>query len=97
MDKYLEAIEEIEKIVIQDTKLKRCCTASLEFVKAVLEYLKKIQKRLMSESQKEANEGGFHLNADGLNCLPCRCRRKTFHKENEINNDGKTTIEDRSS
>ena len=47
MDKYLEAIEEIEeieKIVIQDTKLTRCCTASLEFVKAVLEYLKQSKK-----------------------------------------------------
>ena len=44
---YLEAIEEIEeieKIVIQDTKLKRCCTASLELLKAVLEYLKKSKK-----------------------------------------------------
>ena len=43
MEKYLETIddiEEIEKIVIQDTKLKRCCTASLELLKAVLEYLK---------------------------------------------------------
>ena len=47
MNKYLEAIEdieEIEKIVIQDTKLKRCCTASLELLKAVLEYLKKSKK-----------------------------------------------------
>ena len=45
MEKYLDTIddiEEIEKIVIQDTKLKRCCTASLELLKAVLEYLKKI-------------------------------------------------------
>ena len=44
MDRYLETIEEIEeveKVVIQDTKLKRCCTASLELLKAVLEYLKK--------------------------------------------------------
>ena len=44
MNKYLEAIEEIEeieKVVIQDTKLKKCCTASLELLKAVLEYLKK--------------------------------------------------------
>ena len=46
-DKYLETIEEIqeiEKIVIQDTKLKRCCTASLELLKAVLEYLKNLRK-----------------------------------------------------
>ena len=47
MDRYLETIEEIEeieKIVIQDTKLKRCCAASLELLKAVLEYLKKSSK-----------------------------------------------------
>ena len=35
----------------------------------------------MSDSQKESNEGGFHLNTDGLNCLPCKRRRKTFDKE----------------
>ena len=51
----------------------------------------------MSENHKEPNEGGFHLNTDGLNCLPCKCRKKTFHKETKINNEGKTIIEDRSS
>ena len=50
----------------------------------------------MSDNQKESNEGGFHLNMDGLNYLPCKCRRKTFHKETKINNEGKTIIEDRS-
>ena len=43
MEKYLDTIddiEEIEKIVIQNTKLKRCCAASLELLKAVLEYFK---------------------------------------------------------
>ena len=47
MNKYIETIEEIEeieKIVTQDTKLKRCCTASLQLLKAVLEYLKKSKK-----------------------------------------------------
>ena len=47
MEKYIETmeeIEEIEKVVIHDTKLKRCCTASLELLKAVLEYLKKSKK-----------------------------------------------------
>ena len=47
MDMYLETIEEIEEIenvVIQDTKLKRCCTASLELLKAALEYLKNLRK-----------------------------------------------------
>ena len=47
MEKYIgttEEIEEIEKVVLQDTKLKRCCTASLELLKAVLEYLKNLRK-----------------------------------------------------
>ena len=47
MEKYLDTIddiEEIEKIVIQGTELKRCCTASLELLKAVLEYLKNLRK-----------------------------------------------------
>ena len=51
----------------------------------------------MSDNHRESNEGGFHLNTDGLNCLPCKCRRKTFHKETKINNEGKTIVEDRSS
>ena len=51
----------------------------------------------MSDNHKEPNEGGFHLNTDGLNCLPCKCRKKTFHKETKINTEGKTIIEDRSS
>ena len=48
-------------------------------------------------SDNKSNEGGFHLNTDGLNCLPCKCRKKTFHKETKINTEGKTVIEDRSS
>ena len=47
MEKYIETIEEIEeieKVAIHDTKLKRCCTASLELLKAVPEYLKKLRK-----------------------------------------------------
>ena len=51
----------------------------------------------MSVNNKEPNEGGFHLNTDGLNCSPCKCRKKTFHKETKINTEGKTIIEDRSS
>ena len=54
-------------------------------------------------SDKDNNEdGGLHLSTDGINCLPCRCRRNLYHKatvkttdENNI-----TTInivEDRSS
>ena len=50
----------------------------------------------MRDNHTESNEGGFHFNADGFNCLPCKCR-KTFHKETKINSEGKTIIEDRTS
>ena len=43
----------------------------------------------MSDNHRESNEGGFQLNTDGLNCLTCKCRRKTFHKETKINNNPK--------
>ena len=46
----------------------------------------------MSEKQKELNEGGFHLNTDRIDCLPCKCRKKTVDKETKINNEGKTII-----
>ena len=56
----------------------------------------------MSDKDKDNEDGGFHLSTDGINCLPCRCRRNLYHKatvkttdENNI-----TTInivEDRSS
>ena len=59
--------------------------------------ISKTQERIMSDNHRESNEGGFHLNTDGLNCLPCKCRKKTFHKETTINNEGKTIAEDRSS
>ena len=51
----------------------------------------------MSDKQQESSDGGFHLSTDGLNCLPCKCRKKTFHKETKISNEGTTIIEDRSS
>ena len=54
-------------------------------------------------SDKDNNEdGGFHLSTDGINCLPCRCRRNLYHKETVQTTDENniTTInivEDRSS
>ena len=49
MGKYLDTIEEIEieeieKVILQDTKLKRCCTASCELLKAVPGYLRNLRK-----------------------------------------------------
>ena len=51
----------------------------------------------MSDNRKESNQGGFHLNTVGINCLPCECRKKAFHKQTKIYSEGNTSIEDRSS
>ena len=49
------------------------------------------------KDQNDEKNGGFHLNKDGINCLFCRCKRSTFHKETTINKEGKTIVENRSS
>ena len=56
MEKYIETIEEIEeieKVVIQDTKLKRCCTLSLEILKTVIIYFKNIKTNINGKKEKE--------------------------------------------
>ena len=40
----IEGIEQIEKELIKDNKVKRCCSFSLEFIKAVLICLKNNKK-----------------------------------------------------
>ena len=97
MNKYLEAIEEIEEIeniVIQDTKLKRCCTASWELLKAILEYLKNLRKvkEWYSGRWKPKNKG-FHIDKKGFHCIHCRCKRQLYHKETKTvkENDKVTT------
>ena len=35
----------------------------------------------MSEVSEERNDKGFHINAKGISCIPCRCKRQFYHKE----------------
>ena len=54
-----------------------------------------------SEDYEKSNKG-IHLSKDGIDCFPCRCNRKIFHKETKTttDNEGKTIVnktEDRSS
>ena len=35
----------------------------------------------MSEASDESNNKGFHINAKGISCIPCRCKRQFYHKE----------------
>ena len=55
----------------------------------------------VSEDYPNSNKG-IHLSKDGIDCFPCRCNRKIFHKETKTttDNEGKTIVnktEDRSS
>ena len=40
------------------------------------------------DDNKDGTDGGLSVNKDGINCLFCRCKRNTYHKET------KTTTED---
>ena len=35
----------------------------------------------MSDNHREPNEGGFHLNTDGSNCVPANAEEKLFTKK----------------
>ena len=35
----------------------------------------------MSEVSEESNDKGFRINAKGISCIPCRCKRQFYHKE----------------
>ena len=38
----------------------------------------------MSEVSEESNDKGFRINAKGISCIPCRCKRQFYHKETKI-------------
>ena len=47
MNTYIDTIDEIqkiEKVIIKDSKLKRCCNSSLEIVKIMIQYIKMYNK-----------------------------------------------------
>ena len=35
----------------------------------------------MSDISENSNDKGFRINARGLSCIPCRCKRQFFHQE----------------
>ena len=45
-------------------------------------------------TDNEQKEGGFHLDKGNVDCFPCRCNKKTLHKETKTTKDdeGKTII-----
>ena len=46
----------------------------------------------MSETSDDSKDKGFHINARGISCIPCRCKRQFYHKETKtIKEDNKVT------
>ena len=35
----------------------------------------------MSDISENSNDKGFCINARGISCIPCRCKRQFFHQE----------------
>ena len=35
----------------------------------------------MSEISEKSNDKGFGINARGISCIPCRCKRQFYHQE----------------
>ena len=57
---------------------------------------------MTDKEDNDESEGGIQFKKDGLNCLPCRCKRNTLHKETKTttNKDNEVVvnvIEERSS
>ena len=46
----------------------------------------------MSETSDGSGDKGFRINARGISCIPCRCKRQFYHKETKtIKEDNKVT------
>ena len=53
----------------------------------------------MSDVTDSDNKKGFFINASGISCIPCRCKRQSYHKETKTTKESNTVttnvIEDR--
>ena len=53
------------------------------------------------DNNKDGTDAGLSVNKDGINCLFCRCKRKTYHKETKTTSENNkvvvNVVEDRSS
>ena len=46
----------------------------------------------MSDISENSNDKGFRVNAKGISCIPCRCKRQFYHKETKtVQEDNKIT------
>ena len=53
------------------------------------------------DNNKDGTDGGVSVYKDGINCLFCRCKRNTYHKETKTTTENDkvvvNVVEDRSS
>ena len=53
----------------------------------------------MSDITESEKKKGFFINANGISCIPCRCKRQSYHKETKTTKENNivttSVIEDR--
>ena len=91
----IDNLEEIEQTIMTTSK------SGL----TILKFEEKVMYINMSDSNKDSNkdgtDGGVSVNKDSINCLFCRCKRNTYHKETKTTTENDkvsvNVVEDRSS
>ena len=46
----------------------------------------------MSDISEKSNDKGFRVNARGISCIPCRCKRQLFHQETKTTKENNIII-----
>ena len=44
----------------------------------------------MSDISEKSNDKGFRINAHGISCIPCRCKRQFYHQETKTTKENNT-------
>ena len=45
----------------------------------------------MSDISENSKDKGFRINARGISCIPCRCKRQFFHQETKTTKENNVT------
>ena len=45
----------------------------------------------MSDISEKSNDKGFRINARGISCIPCRCKRQLYHQETKTTKENNIT------
>ena len=46
----------------------------------------------MSDISENSNDKGFRINARGISCIPCRCKRQFYYKETKTTKENQNNV-----